>query len=143
MTEVRIVDGDWSTLKARAMPVRLDVFVEEQGVPIELERDSDDPIAHHWIALIGDRCVGTVRLTASGHLGRLAVREAWRRQGIGAQLTRAVVDHARRTRVGSVDLNAQLHAIPFYERLGFVVDGDAFLEAGILHRHMRLQEEQC
>lgn len=142
MRAVHIVDGDWPTLREHAMPVRLEVFVNEQRVPIELEQDAEDPAAHHWIALCGERCVGTVRLTSSGHLGRLAVLPPWRRQGIGALLTGVVVDYARSSGARSVDLNAQVHAIPFYERLGFVVDSDEFLEAGIPHRHMRLDGGQ-
>jgi ElaA protein len=34
-------------------------------------------------------------------------------------------------------LGSQSHATGFYEKLGFVIEGDEFLDAGIPHRHMR------
>ncbi len=138
MTEVCVVEGDWASVRGAAMPVRFRVFVEEQGVPEELEQDEQDATARHWLAFSGNECVGTVRLTTDGHLGRLAVLPAWRRRGIGALLTRKVVDHAHRTGLGGVELNAQTHAIAFYEALGFVAKGPVFEEAGLPHRHMYL-----
>ena len=135
---VRVIDGNWDQLRARAMPVRMAVFVQEQGVPVELEQDEQDAGARHWAALAGGTCIGTVRLTADGHLGRLAVLPRWRRRGIGALLTRKVVEYAREHGGADVDLNAQTHAIPFYEALGFRAEGPVFEEAGLPHRYMRL-----
>jgi predicted GNAT family N-acyltransferase len=139
MTSIEIIDGSWKAMQTRAMPIRMQVFVREQQVPIDLEQDDQDATAHHWVAQVGAECVGTVRLTMDGHLGRLAVLAQWRQQGIGAQLTECVVRHALAHGQHDLDLNAQTHAIPFYEALGFVVDGPEFMEAGMPHRHMRLR----
>ena len=135
---VRIIDGNWDQLRSRTMPVRMAVFVQEQAVPVDLEQDEQDAGARHWAALAAGTCIGTVRLTADGHLGRLAVLPQWRRRGIGALLTRKVVEYARMHGATEVDLNAQTHAIPFYEALGFRAEGPVFEEAGLPHRYMRL-----
>ncbi|GDY66360.1 hypothetical protein SAV14893_057530 [Streptomyces avermitilis] len=72
-----------------------------------------------------------------GSLGRLAVTQDARGLGVGAALVRAIEDAARARGLAAVDLHAQTHALGFYERLGYVVYGPEFLEAGIPHRAMR------
>ena len=74
---------------------------------------------------------------AVGSLGRLAVTEEARGLGVGAALVRAVEDAARARGLTAVDLHAQTHALGFYERLGYVVYGPEFPDAGIPHRAMR------
>ena len=72
------------------------------------------------------------------HIGRVAVLASQRRRGIGRTVMLALQDLARRRGASSVTLAAQLHAIGFYERLGYTVRGDVFLDAGIEHRWMDL-----
>lgn len=118
--------------------IRRRVFVLEQAVPEELEWDGEDAAAQHWLALVDGESVGTVRLLADGHIGRMAVLAGHRKLGIGSRLLAAAVGEARRRAIGEVYLHAQVHALPFYLRHGFVAEGEAFMDAGIPHLAMRL-----
>src|SRR5690349_15871990 len=70
--------------------VRMKVFVEEQAVPIEEELDSYDAVAQHFVVEEDGRVVGTARLIdkgdGTGKIGRVAVLQEYRRQGIGRDL---------------------------------------------------------
>ena len=134
--EVRIVD--WSHCSEALSSLRHVVFVEEQGVPLELELDGEDPDAHHAAAFSDDgEVIGTGRLLESGKIGRMAVCQPLRRRGIGLALLLALMEEARRMGLPDVSLGAQFSAIPFYERAGFQAYGDVFLDAGIDHKMMR------
>lgn len=127
--------------------VRHEVFVVEQKVPAELEYDAYDAegaAAVHLLATGPDGAVGAGRLLpgagrtdGTGILGRLAVTGAARGLGIGAALVGAIEDEARRIGLTAVELHAQTHALPFYERLGYLAYGPEYEEAGIAHRSMR------
>jgi predicted GNAT family N-acyltransferase len=136
---VEIRAADWSRDEAALAWVRRRVFVDEQQVPEELEWDGEDFDAQHWLALIDDSPIGTVRLRAGGHIGRMAVLKEYRRWGVGTQLLSAVVAAARAQGLHEVHLHAQVQAIDFYARHGFVAQGEQFMDAGIPHREMRLQ----
>jgi len=133
----RIRYADWTRDGARLRAVREAVFVREQGVPQELELDEFDALAHHVLAESGDgSAVGTARLLADGHIGRMAVLRDWRGCGIGSGLLGALLEQARSLRMPQVVLYAQTHALPFYARHGFVAEGAVFVEAGIPHQVM-------
>ena len=135
--EIRIVD--WAFYREALSSIRHTVFVEEQGVPVELELDGEDASARHAAAFSDDgRLVGTGRMLASGKIGRMAVSQSMRRQGIGRALLDALVAEAKRLKLEEVSLGAQLPAVAFYERAGFKAYGDIFLDAGIDHKMMRL-----
>lgn len=138
-TSVRLVT-DPSELAA-AMRIRHEVFVEEQAVPVELERDEWDEGAEHFLALLDGQPAGTVRLVVEqpgeAHLGRLAVLPPARGTGLGVALVKAVEERAQERSLASVVLGAQVHALPFYARLGYTVEGEVFDDAGIPHRWMR------
>ncbi|WP_331000004.1 GNAT family N-acetyltransferase [Pseudothauera nasutitermitis] len=130
----------WNEAEARAMAVRERVFIVEQGVPAELERDESDAVCEHALAELPDgRVVGTGRLLPDGHIGRMAVDAEWRGRGVGGVLLRALIERARERGMAEVMLNAQVHALGFYARHGFVAEGGVFLDAGIEHRAMRLR----
>jgi predicted GNAT family N-acyltransferase len=135
---VRIAIVDWPEAAARVMPLREAVFVVEQGVPPELERDAYDVVCRHAVATVADgRVVGTGRLLPDGHIGRMAVAAELRGQGIGARILDALVREAAARGMREVVLHAQTHAADFYARHGFVPEGEVFTEAGIAHRLMR------
>lgn len=134
---VQLVDFTASLAELRA--VRDEVFVGEQGVPVELEHDALDPLCTHAIAhLLDGTPVGAARLTPQRHIGRMAVRAPWRGQGVGDALLLALIDEARRRGWPEVRLNAQAAAIGFYARHGFQPEGGRFMEAGIEHQAMVL-----
>jgi predicted GNAT family N-acyltransferase len=132
--------GASSDLMPAAYAVRHQVFVEEQAVPPELERDEFDDLAIHLVALRGDAVIGTLRLLVSGSsakLGRMAVLAAERNSGVGARLMERAHEIARTMNVREIALHAQLTAKEFYGKLGYCEEGDVFDEAGIAHVSMR------
>lgn len=137
---MQVVIGDWENLREHAQALRIEVFVVEQGVPIELEWDEGDEVAIHAVAYDAEgQPIATGRLLPDGHIGRMAVRKSARGRGIGAAVLQALLAEAKRLGYGRLVLHAQTHAVDFYRRHGFVVEGDEFMEAGIPHRLMSLQ----
>jgi predicted GNAT family N-acyltransferase len=134
----QIVLGNWATLAADAQAVRYEVFIIEQGIPIELEWDDIDGICIH--AVVYDehkQPIGTGRLLPDGHIGRMAVRKAMRRIGIGGAILTSLMQHAKNRGDKAVILNAQNHAESFYAHHGFNREGAEFIEAAIPHILMR------
>ena len=128
-------DGDGATLRA----IREQVFVVEQRVPIEEEVDALDPVSRHVVARDAEgRAIGTARLTPRHTIGRMAVLREWRGRNVGAALLRTLVEQARMLGWPEVTLDAQTHALAFYEKAGFVAEGEEFLDCDIPHRAMRL-----
>jgi predicted GNAT family N-acyltransferase len=127
----------WEQARAHAAPIRYTVFVEEQGVPRELELDERDPDCEHAVAFISGQAVATGRLLPDGHIGRMAVLDPWRGRGVGSAILARLIERARERGDKEVLLTAQTHAIGFYRAHGFVEEGAEYLEAGIAHRDMR------
>ena len=129
-----------SPLLAAAFELRCAVFVVEQGVPEEIEIDELDESATHLVALGDGEVIGTLRiLTHEGvaKIGRVAVRAAARRRGIGARLMERAEAIVRQRGFGEIVLHAQISVAAFYRRLGYVEEGEPFDEAGIAHVAMR------
>lgn len=134
----RVRTADWSADRERLRAVREEVFVAEQGVPIELEWDEIDPLCQHVLAEDAEgHPIGTGRLLPDGHVGRMAVLSGWRGRGVGSALLRALMTIAAARGLREVVLNAQVQACDFYARHGFVAEGLVFAEAGIPHQCMR------
>lgn len=114
------------------------MFVDEQRVPAEIELDERDPVSIHVVASRDGEPIGTGRidLGAGGKIGRVAVLGPYRGSGAGAALMATLHSVARTAGLRSVWCNAQVSALGFYERLGYRVAGEPFLEAGIEHRRM-------
>ncbi len=131
-----------------ALSVRRAVFIEEQGVSEreEIDEFDGDPAGMSGIVhVVGYRRVlpvATGRLHINGpgdspaQIGRVAVIAKYRGIGLGIAVMEALHDEARRRGYAATALGAQLQAIPFYERLGYVAGGDVYLDAGIEHRKM-------
>ena len=136
--KVHVLDVTWQAFEARLKDIRREVFVAEQNVPESEEWDGSDPAATHFIAIDeAGRDLGCARLLSSGQIGRMAVRAGHRGSGIGADLLREAVKKAQSLGYEEVFLNAQEHALDFYARHDFLVEGEPFEEAGIPHRTMR------
>jgi predicted GNAT family N-acyltransferase len=137
MPEFAVRSADWSRDQRKLKAIRFEVFCVEQRVPEELEWDGIDVDCLHAIAEDGmGRPVGCGRLLPDGHVGRMAVLAAWRGKGVGSALLDHLVALARARGDAKAMLNAQTHALPFYERHGFAAVGEPFDEAGIPHRAM-------
>jgi predicted GNAT family N-acyltransferase len=140
IVEFGIEAGSWNELGTLARQVRDAVFVDEQKVPREIEWDEHDAVSRHVIARDADgSAIGTGRLlphSNPGHLGRMAVLADWRGKGVGRALLERLLEEACRQNHRHLALHAQTQASGFYRRFGFVEEGPAFMEAGILHRTM-------
>jgi predicted GNAT family N-acyltransferase len=137
---LRVRLADWNCDRDALRRIRHEVFVVEQRVPVDLEWDGVDADCRHALAEDASGAViGCARLLPDGHLGRMAVRKAWRGRGAGAALLALLVEEARRAGHARVLLNAQTQALGFYARQGFAPFGDEFFEAGIAHRAMALE----
>jgi len=122
-----------------ALELRERVFVGEQGVSVEADRDGLDPDALHVVAVEGERVVGTCRmLFADGvaRLGRMAVEPELRGRGTGAELLDAAERLALARGAHTVRLHAQTGALSLYERAGYEPRGERFMEEGIEHLTM-------
>ena len=121
----------------KAFAIRVEVFVDEQQVDPEIELDEFEDTATHVLALKAGQPVATARWRETDEgikLERFAVLKTVRGQGIGRELVRFIL---RYIEPGSlVYLNSQVAAMGFYEKLGFVAEGDIFYEADIPHRRM-------
>jgi predicted GNAT family N-acyltransferase len=137
MTTPTLRYGDWSALRADAQTIRLEVFVQEQHVPAELEMDDKDAVCLHVVAYDPQGTpLATGRLLPDGHIGRMAVRKPHRGSGIGGLLLQGLMAQAKARGDAMVVLSAQSHAAPFYARHGFAKQGEEFYEAGIAHIEM-------
>jgi predicted GNAT family N-acyltransferase len=136
MSDISIRVADWKHDNKALRQIRETVFVQEQAVPPEMEWDSEDEHAIHFLAMEGLYPVGTARLLDDGRIGRVAVLRDWRGLKVGSAIMQAVIYEAERRGLHSQVLSAQIQAIPFYERLGFSVTSDEYLEAGIAHVDM-------
>lgn len=135
---VDVEQVDWLQSQAVIRTIRQTVFVDEQGVPQELAVDEQDPMAQHWIAYNeASQPVGVARL-ADYQIGRMAVLKPFRDKGVGSAILRRILKLATDTSLDHLQLNAQLHAVPFYAGVGFEVCGAQFEEAGIPHLPMKL-----
>ncbi len=124
---------------ATCLAIRRAVFIEEQGVSEAEEVDGRDGAALHFLARAGGEAIGTARVLISentGKIGRVAVLKSARGTGAGQLLVRAAVAEIAARGCAEAILGAQTSAIGFYERLGFVARGPAFMDAGIPHREM-------
>ena len=136
MSEIQVRVADWQQDNADLRRIREAVFIAEQSVPPELEWDADDADAVHFLALESGYPIGTARLLADGQIGRVSVLRDWRGMNVGGALMQAAIAEAERRGLTEQKLTAQVHATSFYERLGFTVVSDEFLEAGLPHVEM-------
>jgi len=134
---LRIELMPWKKARAHAAPIRFTGFVEEQGVPIDIELDGQDVLSVHAIVFDEEKPVATGRLLPDGHIGRMAVLKDWRRRGIGALMLQSLMERAKERGYPEVALSAQVQAVPFYRAHGFEAEGEEYLEAGIRHQAMK------
>ena len=140
----RLQIGDWPTLQAKAAPIRLEVFVHEQHVPLEEEIDALDAQCIHAVVFDTQGCaLATGRLLPDGHIGRMAVLKAVRGRGLGSAVLNGLMQQARQKGFAEVVLSAQTHAQAFYARHGFVPEGAEYLDANIPHVLMRKALSGC
>lgn len=139
MVEVRV--GSWDELGRDAQRIRQAVFIEEQKIPADMEWDGADiscvhAVAYNWfgVPLATGRLLEHVPGVAK--IGRMAVAKALRGGRVGRAVLEALMEAARGQGFSEAVLHAQVSAVPFYGRAGFVERGPGFEEAGIPHVEM-------
>jgi GNAT superfamily N-acetyltransferase len=134
----------WEIAENFALQIRIEVFVHEQGVPIEIEQDIYDFSALHAILFHDGIPIGTGRLFKedSGStiysIGRVCVLKSYRQQGFGRLIMNSLIEKAKHQRATQCQIHAQVTSRSFYERLCFMSTSDVFMEAGIEHVMMSL-----
>jgi predicted GNAT family N-acyltransferase len=126
--------------RTNALEIRRKVFVVEQHIDPQIERDDKDEEAEHFLAFADERPVAALRLVRDGHqakLGRMAVLTDYRRQGVGRDLLKETLAWAKAAGIEEIYLHSQANARAFYIAMGFVEDGEPHMEAGIPHQRMR------
>lgn len=134
-----LVQIEWRKGHTALSAIRKSVFVEEQGVPLEIELDAADATATHF--LLWDwhgNPIACARLLPEGKVGRMAVLPQWRGKGLGDRLLTAVIAEAKRRGWFELRAAAQASVTAFYTQAGFEPVGDPFVAAGIDHQMMRL-----
>ena len=117
--------------------IRKDVFIEEQNVPEDVEIDGLDSEAKHVLVFDAGIGIGTGRMLPDGHIGRVAVYRQCRGKGIGKIIMEKLISTAGDLHLSEVWLSSQYHARDFYRKLGFIVFGEIYQDAGIDHINMK------
>ena len=124
----------------QCLEIRKEVFVDEQNVPIEIELDEYEKESVNILLTLDDRPLGTVRYRDIGDgtakIERMAVRKIARGLHLGQALMNFVHIHAEDNGFKRTKLGAQVHALKFYEKLGYHEVSDEFDDAGIPHKYM-------
>ena len=138
MIEVKRFTIEDKNLAEQAFAIRRKVFVDEQGVDQNLEYDKEDQ-SKHYLLLLAGRPIAAARWreTEKGiKLERFAVLPEFRNRGFGEIILAEVIKDVK-TLGKPIYLHSQVRAVPFYERNGFIKEGEMFLEAGIEHIYMK------
>jgi len=138
MIEVKRFTIEDKNLAEQAFAIRRKVFVDEQGVDQNLEYDKEDQ-SKHYLLLLAGRPIAAARWreTEKGiKLERFAVLPEFRNRGFGEIILAEVIKDVK-IMGKPIYLHSQVRAVPFYERNGFIKEGEMFLEAGIEHIYMK------
>ena len=138
MIKIKRFDYTDHELFSIAAQIRTQVFVEEQNVPKELELDEFESQAVHFLLYLNTEPVAAARyriLNKKAKFERYAVKREWRKQGFGSYILREMIKDVKHS-VEVVYLHAQESAVTFYQKHGFQIVGDKFVEANIVHYKM-------
>lgn len=120
--------------------IRRIVFVEGQNVPEAEEIDGRDGKCTHYLLCIDGEPAATARLLRKGRtakIQRVCVLNSLQGMGLGKRLIHYILADLRGF-PGEIVLGAQEKVIPFYEKLGFRICGEVYMDANIPHRPMEL-----
>lgn len=115
--------------------IRGEVFIKGQDIDWDIEFDGLDESCVLFVCYMNNKPVGAARLYKD-KVGRVATLDRYRSQGVGRALMLFIEDYAKKSRINTLTLNAQLYIKQFYVNLGYVPQGNIFLEADIEHVKM-------
>jgi len=139
MINYNIKTTSWKKDRTSLSEVRRKVFIEEQNVPEDLEWDEFDNDCIHILVTDDQTPIACGRIKPDGHIGRMAVLKKHRNRGIGAAILSALLKQANDANLKKLYLHAQISAIAFYEKQGFKICSEEFMDAGIPHKTMEKQ----
>lgn len=127
------------------MKLRSEIFVVEQNC-VYLDPDGKDLDAMHMMGWENNRLVAYTRILPPGtsyeeaSIGRVATAIEIRKGGWGRELMKHSIHHAQMMYDNApIRISAQAHLQDFYVSLGFVAEGETYLEDGIPHVEMLLK----
>ena len=139
-TQLIIQSVNWADAQQLLRQIRTEVFIQEQGVPVTEEWDGLDESASHFLVRTHQgEAIASARVLTEAEprryrIGRVAVLKTFRRQGVGLLLMRFIMDEClSQPTSAKLYLHAQTQCQYFYELLGFVAEGEEFMDAGIPH----------
>jgi len=139
MANFYIKQVTWASHEAELRLIREQVFIVEQHVPVWVEWDSYDATAIHLLAFDEKhQPIACTRILQTGRVGRMAVFKAWRGVGVGKALLLKAVEICKKSNFKQVILSSQTHAVAFYEKAGFEVISEAYIDVNIWHVDMQL-----
>jgi predicted GNAT family N-acyltransferase len=128
----------------KCFEIRRKVFIEEQKVPESEEFDQYETICDHYLVFDKKVITGTARIrkTLNGYkMERIAILKEQRKKGFGIKLVKNLLTRLKKNASSKIYLSAQVQAIGFYEKLGFLRKGEVFLDANIEHIKMEYRKK--
>ncbi|KAJ1964986.1 Acetyltransferase (GNAT) domain [Dipsacomyces acuminosporus] len=126
--------------RTQAVQVRIRVFVDIQGFPLEEEVDDLDQVARHIVILDGDKVIGTLRILNSeevAKIGRVVILPEYQGKGLGRKLMEYAENYVAASGEYSnckfTKLGSQYDKREFYQKCGYVEKGDIYDELGCPH----------
>jgi predicted GNAT family N-acyltransferase len=106
--------------------MRKQIFVDEQGIPSELDADGKDENSVHVFATDKQgNIVASGRLTVQNHegtLSRIAVAKEYRGQSIGKEIVTELEKQARKLHLQKLSLSPHAYLEKFYSGLGYITE---------------------
>lgn len=119
--------------------IRDEVFTKEQGFA-DPDWDKFDPVSYHIVLFDQETPVATGRVYRAENgvfvLGRIAVQKAWRGRSLGRTIIEELEKIAKSQNAKQMELGAQLYAVPFYQKCGFVPTGKRYMDEFCEHEMM-------
>ncbi|MFW6229864.1 MAG: GNAT family N-acetyltransferase [Halanaerobium sp.] len=126
----------------KIIEARINVFVVEQNCPYH-ECDNKDQKSFHLFYQNEDQITAYLRIIPPGisyqeaSIGRVLVREEFRRSGLGFKMMQQAIDFIKQNfNTELIKISAQEYILDFYKNLGFKVVSDRYLEDEIPHYQM-------
>ena len=125
----------------QAFAVRAAVFLSELACPYTEEFDGNDFTATHFLGYVGAEPASTCRVryfADFAKLERVAVRQEFRKTGVGGAMIRFALDLCREKGYRKLHGHCEEHLLPFWQKFGFEpIDADRFLLLG--HEYIEIE----
>lgn len=124
----------------QCMDMRMQIFVKGQNVPLNEEVDGKDKDSDHYLLLVNQQPAGVARVRFIEHyakIERVGILDTYQGKGLGREIMQQILTELQTNKaVQMAKLSSQTHAIPFYEKLGFKVCSEEYMDANIPHKDM-------